>query len=108
MVFVDGSFTPRPYVQFFTIHGEINDHVLKLVCGLLSATAADVYEEALRAVANRIQATTNQQCVVREIVSDYEAAIIAAADRIWPGVDIHGCYFHFTQAIWKDGNVFNG
>ena len=50
--------------------------------GLLSTKGADAYEEALQAVGTRILANTNQPWIVREIVSDYEAAIIAAANRI--------------------------
>ena len=37
-VFLDGTFrsAPRPYMQFFTIHGHVNDYTLKLACALLT------------------------------------------------------------------------
>ena len=31
----------------------------------------------------------------------FEASVIAAAQNIFPGVLILGCYFHYAKAIWK-------
>ena len=103
MVYVDGTFrtAPPPYTQFFTIHGELNDHILKLACGLLNNKTTAAYEEVFREVANRIHVVTGQPWVVREMVTDYETAIINAAENTFPGISIYGCYFHFTKAIWR-------
>ena len=36
-----------------------------------------------------------------EIVSDYERGIITAVHSEFPDSKHMGCYFHFTQRIWK-------
>ena len=103
MVFVDGTFktAPRPYEQFFTIHGEINGHILHLASGLLANKNAQSYAEVFRTLANDIQRLTGQPWVVREMVTDFEAAIMNAATQIFPGIRIKGCYFHFTKAVYR-------
>lgn len=35
------------------------------------------------------------------IICDFELALINSIEIIFPDVLIKGCYFHFTQAIWK-------
>ena len=92
--------TTLPYLQFFTIHGEVNDHVLKLASGLLSTKTTAAYEEVFQSVGNRIQALTGQMWVVREMVTDFETAIMNAAENIFPGIQVNGCYFHFAKALW--------
>ena len=32
---------------------------------------------------------------------DFEAALMAAITDEFPAADLHGCYFHFTQAVWR-------
>ena len=103
MVYVDGTFrtAPRPCEQFFTIHGEVNGHVLKLACGLLLDKNTQSYEEVFRAIRNLIPIVTGQPWVVREIITDYETAIMNAAENVFPGLDIRGCYFHFNEALYR-------
>lgn len=33
---------------------------------------------------------------------DFEQAIISAVTTTWPQCRMHGCYFHFTQNLWKN------
>lgn len=42
-----------------------------------------------------------RRAAVQEIVSDFERALWAAAKATIPGIEIHGCYFHWTQAVWR-------
>ena len=78
-----------PFVHtcsFVTIHGEINNHLLMLGSGLLSlgAKTAAAYEEALRAIGNRILATMDRP-----------------AKNNWPDIHVRYFYFYLTQAIWR-------
>lgn len=34
--------------------------------------------------------------------TDFEQAVISAIKDIFPNVPVLGCYFHFTQAIWRN------
>ena len=103
MVYADGTFrtAPRPYEQFFTIHGEVNGHVLKLACRPILNKNTQSYEEVFRAIRNLIPIVTGQSWVVREIITDYETAIMNAAGNVLPGLDIRGCYFHFNKALYS-------
>ncbi|KAL5014241.1 hypothetical protein ScPMuIL_008511 [Solemya velum] len=33
---------------------------------------------------------------------DYEVAIRNAATQVFPGINIKGCFFHYTQCIWRN------
>ena len=48
----------------------------------------------------RIHLLTGQVWVVLEMVTDFKAAIMNAADNIFPGIQINGYYFHFAKALW--------
>ena len=84
-----------------SIHGEVNGHVLKLACGLLLNKNTQSYEELFRAIRNLILIVTDQPWVVREIITDYETAIMNAAENVFPGLDIRGCYFYFNKALYR-------
>ena len=40
-----------------------------------------------------------------EIMSDFELAfelaLVQSLELEFPGARIHGCYFHFTQCLWR-------
>ena len=38
---------------------------------------------------------------VRRITIDYEAALWSVLRRLFPGVRLLGCAFHWTQALWR-------
>ena len=102
-VYVDGTFrsAPRPYIQFFTIHGRVNAYVLKLVCGLLIDKQAPSYELVFRTIDARIQLMLGHQWNPPQIVTDFEGGIISALRNVFPGRPIRGCYFHFAKAVWS-------
>ena len=48
-------------------------------------------------------------CVINEgftlkpasVMSDFESAIINAVGKIFPNTDTRGCFFHFSQSVFK-------
>ena len=50
VIFMDGTFktSPFPYLQFFTLHGELNSYVLKFACGLLADKSIASYTRVLQ------------------------------------------------------------
>ena len=34
-------------------------------------------------------------------MSDYESGMIEAFKEVFPGAELNGCLFHFSQAVWK-------
>ena len=102
-VYVDGTFrsAPRPFLQFFTIHGRVNDFTLKLGCALLANKEARSYRIVLQVIAARVHALAGHAWAPAHIVTDFEAGILAAVRIVLPGARVEGCYFHFAKAIWK-------
>ena len=45
------------------------------------------------------------KCGVRfspdEIMTDFEFALVQSLELEFPGARIHGCYFHFSQCLWR-------
>ena len=38
---------------------------------------------------------------LRTVVLDFEAALWKAMRKVFPQAGLRGCYFHFTQAVWR-------
>lgn len=38
----------------------------------------------------------------KHVTVDFERAFVNAAEESFNGVDISGCFFHFTQCIWRE------
>ena len=36
-----------------------------------------------------------------EIMTDFELALVQALELAFPGACIHGCYFNFSQCLWR-------
>ena len=41
------------------------------------------------------------RCKVEEVVCDFEVALWKAIQSVFPQTSIRGCYFHWTQAVFK-------
>ena len=35
------------------------------------------------------------------VMSDWEQAARNTVKRVYPGIRVNGCWFHYTQAIWR-------
>ena len=96
--FIDGTFDSVPliYTQLFTIHGRIDGKVIPCVYVFLPNKTQVSYTTALRQtliIHPNLHPTT--------ALIDFEVAIKNALEAVFPGVDVAGCYFHFTRNIWK-------
>ena len=68
-----------------------------LVFILMSGKRKRDYRRLLKAVQNLLPDHIELQCVV----ADFESALWRAVEKVFPGVHIRGCIFHWTQAIWR-------
>ena len=89
--FVDGTFAtvPQIYMQLFTIHARLqNGKIIPCVYVFLNSKTEVAYTRGLRQLKNfrpNLNPTT--------VLIDFEF--------VGPGVQVKGCYFHFTQNIWR-------
>ncbi|XP_049315649.1 uncharacterized protein LOC125779119 isoform X2 [Bactrocera dorsalis] len=77
---VDGTFYVAPKImrQLFTIHGIV------------------LFEELFR-----IASEYGENLQPERIISDFEVGLISALRNSFPGTDLRGCFFHFSQIIWR-------
>ena len=101
-IYVDGTFrsAPRPYTQVFTIHAEYMGRVIVLAVALLTGKQQQQYDEVF-AILIRDMTRVNANIHIGEVVSDFELAVFNAVRLAFPIAQISGCYFHFTQNLWR-------
>ena len=102
-IFMDGTFKtcPRPYMQMLTIHGKLFGRVLPLVTALMTGKTIGQYRQVIQSVKTALRRNTGHRFRPGSINCDFEQAILSACETELPGSTVQGCYFHFTQNMWK-------
>ena len=101
-MYMDVTFksSPHLYQQIYSLHGSYRDHIVPLVNTLLSTKSRQSYHTMCSKVRDRM---TELDLVFNPAttISDFESAIIPAMRHLFPASQHHGCYFHHTQAVWR-------
>jgi len=102
-VYIDGTFrtAPHPYTQFVTVHGLYNDFVVPMVFCLLNGKTVAQYRQILQRLETEIRRITRGAWTPVRFVLDFELSLFIAIETELPGVPISGCYFNFTQSLWR-------
>jgi len=102
VIYGDGTFNISPHLfdQLYCIHGEIQGQVFPLVYCLMPNRKEETYVSFFRYIQNtasdlgyRLEPDTFQ--------IDFEVAAHNAVGRVFPNSNIRGCFFHYTQCVWK-------
>ena len=100
--YMDGTFNacPEPFSQLFTIHYFFDENRLipALYC-LLTGKPEFVYKKLFMFIRN-LAMNLGFSIKCKDFMSDFELAIRNAVLSVWPTWIGHGCYFHFTQALF--------
>ncbi|XP_022160472.1 uncharacterized protein LOC111026661 [Myzus persicae] len=96
--FADGTFksVPNIFNQLYTIHGNIDCTVYPLIYILMCSKNENSYSEVLNQI-NILKPNLQPNA----IVIDFEQAFIKSFKELYTDVKIHGCFFHFTQCLWR-------
>ena len=96
---VDGTFkvAPRLFSQLLIIHGIFHGHVIPCVYAVLPSKSQDQYQTVFRVIRTAI----GRERAPSTIVMDLELSLHNDARQTWPDVDIQGCFFHLSQAVWR-------
>ncbi|KAI8487142.1 hypothetical protein Bbelb_349400 [Branchiostoma belcheri] len=80
VLYMDGTFKtcPRPYSQFFTIHGLYHGRAIPFVMALMTTKTVGAYRQVLQHVKEKVLEETGHELNPRMIVSDFVLAIISA------------------------------
>ncbi|KAK0425787.1 hypothetical protein QR680_009385 [Steinernema hermaphroditum] len=98
--FADGTFkvAPEMFMQLWVIHGLVHNRVLPFVYCFMPNKLEESYDRILRTLINASPAISSN---VRNVYIDFEKAEENAFRACIPRAHIHGCFFHFGQAIWR-------
>jgi len=103
-VYMDGTFRtcPRPYSQFFTVHGKYRNRVILFVSCLVTGKNIGQYRQILQTLKLKIRQLTGHRWRPVRVICDFEQSLITAIQTDLPRVHLSGCYFHFTKALWRN------
>jgi len=94
----DGTFkvSPSLFQQLYTIHCNVDDTVMPMAYILMSHRTKQMYIDVLSKLRSHLNGFQP-----KSIVTDYESAMISACSQIFPDSEHYGCYFHFSQCVWR-------
>lgn len=91
----------RPFTQLLTLNAFVknDDHVkqVPLVFAIMSGKKKRDYKAVLEAVLSILP----DQPRVKRVTLDFEKAMWSAMRQVLPDVELKGCSFHWTQALWR-------
>ncbi|XP_071575450.1 uncharacterized protein [Temnothorax nylanderi] len=101
-LYVDGTFHIVPRVplmsQMYTIHTRHMNVGIAMIFILCESRSSNMY----RAIWNRIiELAPVLQQNLKFIMSDYEMAAMKVINEQFPTAEIHGCWFHYNQALLR-------
>ena len=94
----DGTFysCPPEFEQLYTIQGNVRGKFYPLVFCLMERRTACAYNSIFESLKQNIK--TQPQF----IMVDFEKAILSSIKLNFVGVHICGCFFHFSQIVWRN------
>ncbi|XP_068677112.1 uncharacterized protein [Montipora foliosa] len=102
--YVDGTFklVSRPFQQLLSINSFVRSgdcaKQVPLVFIMMSGQRKGDYKKVLREIINLLPGATT---AVQQVTVDFEKGLWSALRTVLPDVQIRGCVFHWTQAIWR-------
>ncbi|XP_053989853.1 uncharacterized protein LOC128882298 [Hylaeus volcanicus] len=101
-IYMDGTFfvvphTP-PFQQLYTMHIRYNDTGIATIFALCECRTAAMYEAIFKKIVSLVP---QLQGNLQTVMCDYEKAPMEVIQAQFPTVTIHGCWFHFTQALLR-------
>lgn len=96
--FVDGTFktVPSLFSQLFTVHVLKSEQVFAAAYVLMMKRTEESYREVLQQLK-----TLRPNLRPSSIMMDFEIQVMKAVQREFPGCGIRGCFFHFSQCLWR-------
>lgn len=96
-IYADGTLktVPTLFYQLYSIHGSLNGKVLRLVLNLCTGKNKKLYRRMFHEIKD-----LEPRLSSNIVMADFELTFTQAAQREL-GVEVKGCFFHFTQCIWR-------
>jgi len=96
-MFFDATFhtCPRPFYQLLNIMVSYKGVVIPVFHCYMTCKASPLYEKIFL----RLRALFNVKPVIAN--TDFESALTKSLRDVFDGVIVHGCMFHFDQAVFR-------
>ena len=96
-IYGDGTFyiAPRHFHQLYTLHVMRGDAMFCCALFCLPGKTEDIYR--------KMWAMLLQKVIIhcKRFQLDFEVAAINAVQHMFPMAQVSGCFFHYTQCIWR-------
>ncbi|CAK9304106.1 unnamed protein product, partial [Gordionus sp. m RMFG-2023] len=101
-IYMDGTFYSAPslYYQLYVIHVMFQTVMIPIVYALLPNKNKKTYIKVFRVLVE-FCAENNIWFNPSMAQTDYEIAAISALKDVFTTMSIKGCYFHYSQALWR-------
>ncbi|XP_060874428.1 uncharacterized protein LOC132948119 [Metopolophium dirhodum] len=96
--YADGTFSSAPtiFYQLYTIHGIQYSNVLPFLFALLPNKTEETYVRLFEIILN-----LKLELKPKTFMLDFELSTINAIKKVFPNTSLHGCFFHYSQALWR-------
>ncbi|CAK9290191.1 unnamed protein product [Gordionus sp. m RMFG-2023] len=102
-IYMDGTFyiVPRLYCQLYSIHVMYENVMIPVIYALLPDKSRETYIQLFHIVK---KFCTREGIYFNPPIgqTDFEAAAISALRFVFPNTVIKGCFFHYSQALWRE------
>ncbi|XP_074106784.1 uncharacterized protein LOC141532364 [Cotesia typhae] len=96
--FENASVNPKVH-QIYTIHAKFYDAYIATVVVLMERRNTELYNTVFEWIRKKCPKLQKNKNLI--ILTDYERATIKSLRLNFPAAQIHGCYFHYCQAVVK-------
>jgi len=99
----DGTFycCTRLFCQLYSLHGDIGGTLFPLVFALLPNKTERTYLRLFSMLKDVVQQRIDRVFTPEIIILDFEVAARNAIHTVFPMATLRGCFFHYTQCIWR-------
>ena len=104
IIIADGTFKacPEPFEQIYVVFGVFDEQKIPLVFEFLEGKTTHYYRRLFEIIKQKIGENFNiLNWSAEKIISDFETCLISAVQTEFPNAVLWGCYFHFTQVIFR-------
>lgn len=95
---------PSLFYQIFTIHIMTDDQMTPVVYALLPGKNQATYTRLFTLLSDKMN-DLGLQFSPTSALADFETALHNSIRDVFPGITTKGCFFHFTQAVWRKAQI---
>ena len=110
-IFIDGTFkiSPVGYYQIINICGFLKeiDGIIPLFMIPVTGKSQYLYENVLKDVLTILNENNIElKDIPKKFMLDFEPGLQNAVKKIFKGVQINGCYFHYVKILWDHAKKY--